>query len=262
MLRRRTLVAGVAAASGVVVALIVALLVDGVLVPGASAVGPIAKPTPVTTCASPAPTTAAGYTALWNSIDPMQWGGADVSISVPLGDGRTLWLYGDTLSGTDPHHLSRFVHSTAIVQSRGCLHVSDGGAQLLPDVDRDHWYWIQDAAANHGTVTIRARLIARTGPGVWGFADAGTSTTFTATADAAGNVHLNTNEHSAASPAPDPGPMLRLDGRPHHFGYARVVHHDLPLAGGGDLVTTCQNWDGPGAVGWADYRPIFSSTSS
>ena len=72
-------------------------------------------------------------------MSPEQWGAADVSISVQLLDGRALWLYGDTFS------TKRFVHSTAIVQDRGCLHVANAGDQLLPNDDDTHIYWIHDA---------------------------------------------------------------------------------------------------------------------
>lgn len=263
MLARRTLVAGLVAAVGGLLALATGLAVDALLVPGASAATHINGGSPRAeqrqTCARPAPSTAAGYADLFGTLDPRVWGAADVSISVPLPDGRELWLYGDTMSGADPQHLSGFVHSSAIVQSRGCLHVADGGRQLLPNVDPDHWYWIQGASAHGTAVTMTARLIARTGPGPWGFADAGSTATFTAMVDAGGDLHLTGTPTVVAAPAPDPGPMLRLDGRPHHFGYARVVHPDLPLSGGRVLATTCQNWDGPGASGWADYRPLFSS---
>lgn len=265
MLARRTLVAALVATVGALLALAAGLAVDALLVPGASAAthagrSALARHDPER-CDRPAPTSAAGYAAMFGALDPRVWGAADVSISVPLADGRELWLYGDTMSGADPRQLSGFVHSTAIVQSGGCLHVADGGRQLLPNLDADHWYWIQDASAHGMTVTIDARLIARTGSGPWGFADAGSTATFTAAVDAAGDVHLVGPPAVAASRPPDPGPMLRLDGRPHHFGYARVDHRDIVLSGGATLVTTCQNWDGPGATGWDDYRPLFSAAT-
>lgn len=259
MVRRRTIMTALASTSAILLCLAIGLAVDAMLVPGASAATHQSTSSPRPACTRPAPATAAGYTRLWASLDPRIWGGADVSISVPLGDGRELWLYGDTMGGTQPQHLTSFVHSSAIVQSGGCLHVANGGQQLLPNVDPDHWYWIQDAVVRGGSVTIRARLIARTGPGVWGFADAGYTATFTATVSAAGDIRVAGSPRVAAAPAPDPGPMLQLDGRPHHFGYARVVHPEITLAAGGVLVTTCQNWDGPGATGWADYRPLFST---
>lgn len=261
MLRRRTIVTGLLTSSAVLIALTVGLVVDAVLVPGASAAphaGSLATARP-TTCNRPAPLTADGYTALWSSLDSHVWGGADVSVSARLADGRVLWLYGDTMSGADAQHPTGFVHSSAIVQSAGCLRVSSGGRALLPDVDRNHWYWIEDATVRGTSVTIRARLIARTGPGVWGFADSGFAAIFTAAVDATGDVRLTGRPVLQASAAPNPGAMLHVDGRPHHFGYARVVHTDIPLADGRVLVTTCQNWDGPGATAWADYRPIFSS---
>src|SRR5437764_11027342 len=62
------------------------------------------------TCLKAAPTTAGGYAAMFAALDPRQWGGGDLAISVPL-DGRTGWLFGDTGS-TNP-----LVHSTAVGQA-------------------------------------------------------------------------------------------------------------------------------------------------
>jgi hypothetical protein len=101
-----------------------------------------------------APTTAAGFADLFAGLDPAQWGGADVAASVPLPDGRSVWLFGDTLS------TYRLVHSTAVVQTGGRLHVSRGGAQLLPDDDAHHIYWIVGGSvhdAEHLVITARSR---------------------------------------------------------------------------------------------------------
>lgn len=202
-------------------------------------------------CRKPLPATAAGFAQLFSSLPPSEWGAADVSISVPMPDGRIVWLYGDTFSA------GRFVHSTAIVQDRGCLHVSQRGAQLLPNDDAKHIYWISTARAVSSTaLVITARRILLTGTCVWCFADGGLSRTALVSIDQQGDARFIRWTASQPGPAPDPGPMYNLG--PHHFGYARHVHPEITLADGHHLVTTCQNWDDGSLHQFADYRPIFS----
>lgn len=209
---------------------------------------------PVTTrCDKPAPSTAAGYARLWETLPADQWGAADVSISVPLRDGRVLWLYGDTFSA------GRFVHSSAIVQDGGCLHVSKGGAQVLANDRADHIYWIHDARQrSDGLVAIRARLINLTGQGVWAFEDGGAWRTTLVRVSAAGDVVPVQRGPLVKGAAPDPGPMYRLDDNPRHFGYARESHPWAKLTSGKTLTTTCQNWDDGVLHPMAEYRPIWS----
>lgn len=119
----------------------------------ARAYEPPARPT--VTAVPAAPTTAAGFTALWATIDPDQWGGADVSLSAPLTDGRVVWLYGDTLS-----RRHGMVHSTGITQHGGSLHVSRAGTQLLPDDPDGTVYWIEAAHESApGVLTVTAAPI-------------------------------------------------------------------------------------------------------
>lgn len=205
-------------------------------------------------CAKPAPTSAAGYARLWETLPADQWGAADVSISVPLRDGRVLWLYGDTFSEG-----GRFVHSSAIVQTGGCLHVSKGGAQVLPNDRADRIYWIHDAHARRdGTVAIRARLIKLTGKGVWAFEDGGAWRTTVVRVTPAGDLVTVRRGQLVKSAAPARGQMYRLDENPRHFGYARESHSWAKLASGRTLTTTCQNWDDGVLHPMAEYRPIWS----
>jgi hypothetical protein len=95
------------------------------------------------------------------------WGAADGSISVKVG-ATSVWLYGDTFS------TGRFVLSTAIAQDHGCLHVSHGGAQLLPNDNATHIYWIKSAVAVSPTrVDVRARTVTLTGTRPWAFKNGG-----------------------------------------------------------------------------------------
>ena len=98
-------------------------------------------------CARSAPSSPSGFAAALAGLPARQWGAADVSVSVPLPDGRAVWLYGDTATGRDTDHLTGFVHSTAIVQDRGCLHVSRAGAQVLPNETATRISWPTAAVA-------------------------------------------------------------------------------------------------------------------
>ncbi|MBT9255358.1 hypothetical protein KMZ30_07205 [Phycicoccus sp. KQZ13P-1] len=207
-------------------------------------------------CAQPFPTSAAGYAALWATLPTDQWGAGDVSISVPLRDGRVLWLYGDTMSTG-----GRFVHSSAIVQTRGCLRVANGGAQILRDDSPTEIYWIHDATQrSNGTVAIRARLVRLTGTGTWAFEDGGAWRTTIVRVTAAGDLVPLWRSPLRIAPAPDPGPLYHLSDRPGHFGYARSTHPWARLASGKTLTTTCQNYDDGVLHPLVEYRPIFTES--
>jgi len=207
-------------------------------------------------CRRSAPTSAAGYAAMFAGVDPARWGAADVALSVPLPDGRVVWLFGDTLS------TRRFVHSSAIVQTGGCLHVSGGGSQLLPDADATHVYWISSARVVAGGMNVTAREIELTGRGPWDFRDDGH--------DRVALVRVVGDDVEFArwlgrheSAAPDPGPMIAIDpAHRHHFGYGRRPHPEAQLASGDVLVTTCQNWDDGRPHPFSAYRPLFSEQPS
>src|SRR5690606_29940858 len=100
-------------------------------------------PTPTTAVVKPQPQTVEDYRQMFYSLPVTEWGGADVSISTPLSDGRRLWLYGDTMSSR-----VGFVHSSAIVQDGYDLRVANNGRQILPDDPRSedgtkNIYWIE-----------------------------------------------------------------------------------------------------------------------
>lgn len=238
--------------------------------------------TTAASCTTPAPTTAAGYASAWAALPSSQWGAADVSISTKLLDGRDVWLYGDTVTasttdgvGTPAHpHWTGFVHSTAITQDRGCLHVSHTGGQLLPNDDATHIYWIESATALTGDwanwVKVKARLIVLTGTGAWAFQDGGADRTASVYVRPNGDVDfIGWDSSPVPGPAPDPGPFYPANPNvAHHFAYARHTHPELTLASHKTLTTTCQNDDDPIIVtssgAWllphplAWYRPLWT----
>jgi len=234
--------------------------------------------TVTTTCTLPAPTSAAGYSAMFAAVPTTQWGGADVSISVRVGS-TNVWLYGDTISNVTSWspYVGRFVRSTAITQRYGCLHVSHAGAQLLPNDPDGTWYWIKAAAAVDAThLRITADHVARTGPGAWDFAVIGQRTA-TAVLDTAGDV---TFQAWAGAPVPvqnivrkDGGiyapwtstvsevatGLVLVSGLPHttsYFSYAPSVHPSTTrMASGKTLLTVCAN-SSP-LTSYAGYRPLW-----
>ena len=220
-------------------------------------------------CTKPAPDTATGYTSMFAALDQGQWGGADVAVSVPVG-GRSVWLFGDTFSaGADGR--GRFVHSSAITQRAGCLHVSHGGAQLLPDAhqvaaptaaDPARIYWIQGGRAlGRDKLAVTARTIEVVGTGAWDFRDGGSSRTALTSVDDAGDVTFVRWLATTTGPPPDPGPLIDCEAprppAPHHLCYARHRHPELRLAGGHALMTVSQNWDDGVLHPLRDYQPLF-----
>jgi hypothetical protein len=233
-------------------------------------------------CAAPPPTTVAGYQTLFAGIPVEQWAAGDGAVTVPFG-GTSIWLFGDTFSAR-PHG---FVHSSAIVQTGGCLHVSHGGAQLLPD-DPDtrasvsghpaaihHIYWIEGGHpidATHLAVTARSMsLVPHWDPakheqvyGTWDFADGGFDRTALIAVSATDDLTFVRWTGKVATPPPDPGPMLDCEApaapKRGHFCYSVHTHPELRLTGGHVLVSTSQGWDDRRLHPFADYRPIFSES--
>lgn len=204
-------------------------------------------------CRIPAPDSARGYATMFAQVDPSQWGAADVGISVPLSDGRAVWLYGDTWSS---HGAGRFVHSTAITQDRGCLRVSNGGAQLLPDGD-GVWWWVEAGIeVRPGVLHITAEQQRSTGgSGMWAFEYTGITSTAEATVDRRGDVTFQRWVSHDQRPAADPGEMIFLGGP--HFAYSVREHPEARLASGLTLWTAAQGWDDGTLHRFEDYAFLF-----
>lgn len=211
----------------------------------------------------PAPTSAAGYQRLWGTLDPNEWGAADVSISTPMPDGRVVWFYGDTLSNRNG-----FVNSTAITQDGGRLHVSHGGQQLLPQgptLTSGHRivYWIEAATTLDATHIRLTAAETKVGTGhVWDFArHRKQSRTALVRLDATGDVTFE--RWTGWTDQPRYPNDFTVVGK-HHFTYSERAHPHLRLANGRTLWTKAQNWDDgdlhrnpDGSIRFADYAPIF-----
>lgn len=224
----------------------------------------------------PEPVSVAGYQKMLNRVDVAEWGGADVSYSVDLPDGRRVWLYGDTLSGNNG-----LVRNSALVQHGGDLHVSHGGQQVLPSEPkaqgRTTIYWPEVArVAKDGTLRVVAAPISVGKNSVWDFYRTGPTTksrVAIVAIDTAGNLTFQRWSGWENRPDIDYDEVGYNDTRPlemHHWGYAETTHPNIMLADGSHLVTMSQNWDNPmsehenpdGSLRYHDWRPLFFSTTS
>jgi hypothetical protein len=210
------------------------------------------RPAPWVRCSTPAPTTATGYAAMFARVPTAEFGAADVGITVPLPDGRSVWLWGDTFSD------GRFVHSSAIVQDRGCLHVSRAGAQLLPDREPGRVvHWIERARlVDHDTLAVEAEETELTSETAWGFRYTGWTSTALVDVDRAGDLTFRGWASRVLAPQADPGPMILLP-EPGHFAYSVRAHPEARMASGLTLFSAAQNWDDGNVHPVADYRVMF-----
>ena len=95
-------------------------------------------------CKKPAPTTAAGWAQAFASLGG-KWAIADQGSSIRLPDGRSLWVFDDTVQGRlvgKQVHNWRMAHNSIVIADRGCLSVHTGrnSTSLLPDSGKDY-YW-------------------------------------------------------------------------------------------------------------------------
>lgn len=96
------------------------------------------------------------------------WEGADAAYSIPLPDGRDVWIFGDTLYGTDravEGHDPRQVHNTLGIStcdpSKGwqlsyiVKHDAQGKAlSYFSPTDPNHWYWALDGFYAKGDLWV------------------------------------------------------------------------------------------------------------
>jgi hypothetical protein len=154
-----------------------------------------AKPPSGPPQATPSQPFNAMFTAYGNNVDPavVRWTGGDSTYSIPLPDGRTVWIFSDTFLGflvLDPATGTYtrpadqpLVNNTYVIQEAGQMTLSAtlfGGtsaspeALIKPSVDDDTWYWMGDATIEGDRlrqVVVRWR---KTGSGFLEIAQVGT----------------------------------------------------------------------------------------
>ncbi|MEV6241002.1 fibronectin type III domain-containing protein [Lentzea sp. NPDC051838] len=149
----------------------------------------IAVPPPTSFAAPPAADLNAMFTAYGNQGG--HWTGGDSTVSVPLPDGRTAWLFSDTFLGTVNADFSRprtapFIRNSIVVQQGSQLvqTLHGGTAQdpttLVTGSNPDEFHWIGAATVQGGTLKALYGRYKNAGSGPLGFQRVGTSlVTFT-----------------------------------------------------------------------------------
>ncbi len=117
------------------------------------------------------------------------WTGGDGTYSVPLGKGKTMWLFGDTLiddvlpSGAHTKDTIMINNSIAIQDGHEPSNIEflTGGTEKKPDSffkppDGHGWFWIHDALPDkdNNKVFVFLDQIEKHGEGVFGFRHCGT----------------------------------------------------------------------------------------
>ena len=103
------------------------------------------------------------------------WTGGDATYSVPLPDGRTLWLFGDSFMGTVKPDRSRppggFQRNAFVVQDGDELTTLTGAASaFMAPAESGWWYWPGHGSAHGDTLQVVMFGFKSTGGGAWDFA--------------------------------------------------------------------------------------------
>ncbi len=103
------------------------------------------------------------------------WTGGDASYSVPLPDGRTLWMFGDSFIGTVKPDRSRtgggFHRNAVMVQDGDEMTTLTGGASaFMEPAEAGWWYWPGHGFAQGDKLQVVFFGFKSTGGGAWDFA--------------------------------------------------------------------------------------------
>lgn len=146
--------------------------------------GTAPAPSPVVSTADPTcgrePTTGSAWERLFDGLRD-GWSGGDGAASVRLPDGRLLWLFGDTFTGsvapdgrrgTD----ARIVRNSFVVTDGSCASVATPGTEALVSGPDGSWLWptagVVSSVGEPGapsTVTVFAQRLVRDGHDAFGF---------------------------------------------------------------------------------------------
>ena len=125
------------------------------------------------------PTSGAAWERLFDSLRA-SWTGGDGAASVRLPDGRVLWLFGDTFTGSVRSDGSRggdarMVHNSIVVTAGSCASVLPTTTDALPG-HAGTWLWptagvvsTYGARGSASVVTVFAQRVRRTGAGAFDF---------------------------------------------------------------------------------------------
>ncbi len=133
------------------------------------------------TCTVATPATAAGFQAMFDAKNDDGWSGGDQAASLPLPDGRTLWVFGDTVLGRQARSGgyapgTKMVSNSFLLQDRGCLRAVNGPRRtaVIPNARNGDKYWPLAAAVDAGRLVVTAARVRPTGHGPFDFTGVGT----------------------------------------------------------------------------------------
>lgn len=103
------------------------------------------------------------------------WTGGDATYSIPLPDGRIVWIFGDSFIGTVKPDRSRtgnsFVRNAIMIQDGNQMTTLTGGASaFLAPSTPGWWYWPGHGQAHGDTLQVVFFGFKSTGGGAWDFA--------------------------------------------------------------------------------------------
>ena len=127
-------------------------------------------------------TPATGLTELFNDYADTGagWTGGDSTYSIPLRDGRNVWVFSDTFlgpvnaDGTRPES-APFINNSFVVQDGQDLSTAHGGTAeapeaLLPPPEEGGWFWVGDGLQRRdGAIQLMALQYWDGGGGMWDF---------------------------------------------------------------------------------------------
>src|SRR4051812_45832492 len=107
------------------------------------------------------------------------WSGGDQAASIDLPDGRTAWLFADTVQGQQsagggyapgarrPAPGARMVHNSMLLQDGGCLTAVPGpdGRELVPTWTEGSFFWPMQWGLDGGRLVVLGQRLAKTGQG-------------------------------------------------------------------------------------------------
>lgn len=130
---------------------------------------------------SRAPRTAAQFQSMFDRLSG-GWAGGDGAATVVLPDGRTLWVFGDTIVGrpadSGPGYApgAYMVHNSFVLQDGGRLRPVNGpgGREVLPNRPDGAFSWPTAGIVDGGQLILFASRMHVTGTGSFDFAQLGT----------------------------------------------------------------------------------------
>jgi len=126
---------------------------------------------------------ATAYNQLFNR-DGDGWTGGDGTLSIPLKDGRTVWLFGDTFlgevgsDGTRPKE-TPMVRNSLVVQTDRRIdtryrQTEKGPAAFFPSPSKDTWYWPGDGLVVGNKMRVFLHRFRQNAPRLWAWQFTGT----------------------------------------------------------------------------------------